>query len=250
MEQAWDILAARPPHPLVLEILYQGGIYRCVVAGRVQHDNALVTAMIERWRPETHTFHLYTGETTITLQDVEVLYGLQVDGRALVIQKPQQMSSYRQELNRLTGFGPQESHIWGQSRLLMHPLFDHLRLVDMQHPITEDIPQVDVDRRARLYLLVIFGGILFPNTSGSHVNLRYLPFLEHLGELGCYSWGAAVLAFMHRRFRRAFMGARTDVAAFCPLLQIWVWTRMRPLQPIAADPLLDYIDEAMPYARR
>ncbi|XP_060178122.1 serine/threonine-protein phosphatase 7 long form homolog [Lycium barbarum] len=95
MEQALDILVARPPHPRVLEILYQGGIYRCIAVGRVQHDKALVMAMIERWRLETHTFHLRTDEATITLQDVEVLYGLQVDGRALYIAKPQQMPSYR-----------------------------------------------------------------------------------------------------------------------------------------------------------
>ncbi|XP_059301827.1 protein MAIN-LIKE 2-like [Lycium ferocissimum] len=120
----------------------------------------------------------------------------------------------------------------------------------MQHPITEHTPQADVDRRARLYLLVIFGGILFPNTLGSHVSLRYLPFLEHLDEMGCYSWGAAVLAFMYREFCRVPISVRTDIAAFFPLLQIWVWVRMRPFQPIAATPPLDYIDQAMPYARR
>ncbi|XP_060183284.1 serine/threonine-protein phosphatase 7 long form homolog [Lycium barbarum] len=196
MEQAWDILDARPPHRRVLDILYQGNIYRCVVPGRIQHDRALVTAMIERWRPKTHTFYLCTSEATITLQDVEIIYGLQVDGHALSIEEPQQMSSYREELIRLTGFVLQEGDIWGQSRMSIHSLSTHLRLIDMEHPIIEDTPQMNVDLRARLYLLFIFRGILFPNTSGSHVSLRYLPFLEHLGKLGCYSWGTTVLAYM------------------------------------------------------
>ena len=41
-------------------------------------------AFVEQWRLETHTFHLPHGETTITLQDVEVLLGIPIDGEAIV----------------------------------------------------------------------------------------------------------------------------------------------------------------------
>ena len=47
-------------------------------------DHNLITAFVERWQPETHTFHLPHGETTITLQDVEVLLGIPIDGGAIV----------------------------------------------------------------------------------------------------------------------------------------------------------------------
>jgi hypothetical protein len=44
-------------------------------------DNAALTALVDRWRPETHTFHLPCGELTVTLQDVAMILGLPVDGQ-------------------------------------------------------------------------------------------------------------------------------------------------------------------------
>ncbi|MFQ6624370.1 hypothetical protein Gotur_004307, partial [Gossypium turneri] len=40
-------------------------------------------ALVERWRPETHTFHLSCGECTVTLEDVALQLGLPIDGNAI-----------------------------------------------------------------------------------------------------------------------------------------------------------------------
>ncbi|CAN1165090.1 Protein MAIN-LIKE 2, partial [Linum perenne] len=45
----------------------------------------LVTALLERWRPETNTFHLLQSEATITLEDVEVLTSLPTRGRPVSV---------------------------------------------------------------------------------------------------------------------------------------------------------------------
>ena len=47
-------------------------------------DHGLISALVERWWPKTHTFHLPHGEMSITLQDVEVILGLPIDDEVLV----------------------------------------------------------------------------------------------------------------------------------------------------------------------
>ncbi|KAE8813476.1 hypothetical protein D1007_09296 [Hordeum vulgare] len=41
-----------------------------------------LTALTDRWRPETHSFHLPLGEMSITLEDIAMITGLPIEGRA------------------------------------------------------------------------------------------------------------------------------------------------------------------------
>ena len=70
----------------------------------------MLTALIERWRPETSIFHLRVGEMTITLQDVAVLLGLHIDGPVVTrIDDRDWMFEYERLLGRL----PPQSAIRG-----------------------------------------------------------------------------------------------------------------------------------------
>ncbi|CAN0875552.1 Serine/threonine-protein phosphatase 7 long form homolog [Linum grandiflorum] len=42
--------------------------------------------LMERWRPETNTFHMYHGECSLTLHDVVHLTGLSVTGDVLYVE--------------------------------------------------------------------------------------------------------------------------------------------------------------------
>jgi hypothetical protein len=52
-----------------------------IVSGHLpMMDSTALTTHVNRWRPETHTFHLPCGEITMTLPDVAMILGLPIDG--------------------------------------------------------------------------------------------------------------------------------------------------------------------------
>jgi len=95
VDDMWDFFKTRQLHPSVVWRLQDTGFYRIIEIGWLQLDWSLIMALIERWRPQTHIFHLPIGEATITLQDVEVLYGLPVDG--LLVALPHAMRDYTRD---------------------------------------------------------------------------------------------------------------------------------------------------------
>ena len=70
-----------PPSPLVENYLQEVGFWHVATVGRgCKVDPKLISALIETWRPKTHTFHLPCGKCTITLEYVNLQLGLPVDG--------------------------------------------------------------------------------------------------------------------------------------------------------------------------
>ena len=67
-------------HPLMEQCILRLGLYQLAIMPHCDIDQALVCGLVERWRPETHTFHLPVGEMTVTLGDVSALWGLRIDG--------------------------------------------------------------------------------------------------------------------------------------------------------------------------
>ncbi|KAL8146683.1 hypothetical protein AgCh_004425 [Apium graveolens] len=57
----------------MLQLLEITGSNVIVRVSSLQLDWGLISALIKRWRQETHTFHLPVGECLITLQDIGVL---------------------------------------------------------------------------------------------------------------------------------------------------------------------------------
>ncbi|XP_050945197.1 serine/threonine-protein phosphatase 7 long form homolog [Cucumis melo] len=160
----------------------------------------------QRWRPETHTFHMPVGECTITLQDVEVLVGLSADGEPVIDQMHDD---------------------WGQ-RLSLTWLGAEF------HELANDADEETITRYARAYILQLMGGSIFADKSTRYVHLMFLPFLANLHHTGRYSWGGACLAWLYRQLCKASKQGVREIAGSLILLQIWAWERF----PIVAPQLL------------
>ncbi|XP_009592365.1 protein MAIN-LIKE 1-like [Nicotiana tomentosiformis] len=148
---------------------------------RLQFDWALITAMIGGG-DRRHTHYLPIREATIKLEHMEVIFGLLVDG--MHVAYPHVLRDYTREdylnmLQRLTGFQLAEpTALSGTGRSQLTPVRQHL--VALYAEITDDSAPEDIDQQTRMMLLMMFGGILFPNTSENLVSLRFLQLMVEL----------------------------------------------------------------------
>ncbi|KAK4404198.1 Serine/threonine-protein phosphatase 7 long form [Sesamum angolense] len=211
----------------VQQILHQIGFYGVYRCGRIQYDCHLITALVERWRSETHSFHFRVGEATITLQDVQVIWGLPIDGEPVSGTDLERTSVQWQEYcMQYIGFAPEEGALKG-SRLQVKAIISHILRVH----ITPDTPHLTVVQYARAVALLLLGGTMCPDSSGNLVSLLYLAKLEDIVAARNYSWGSAVLAFLYRELCNASEKGKAAIGGALQLVQIWAWSRIIPLCP-------------------
>ena len=198
--------------PRMLPLLQRTGFYGVARVSSLQLDWSLVSALVERWRPETHSFHLSMGDVTITLQDVVVLLGLPVDGRALICDvSPGPDMSWRGYVESIFGHAPDVERFNG-ARLQLS-FFSSIT----PHVLPDGASVEELTHYTRCYLVWLIGGILFTDHSGGSIHPMFLHFLRDLDTCGEYSWGSGVLAFLYRELCK---GCKTDTeeVAGCLLL--------------------------------
>ncbi|XP_012439295.2 protein MAINTENANCE OF MERISTEMS-like [Gossypium raimondii] len=188
----------------------------------------LITALVERWSPETHTFHLPCGEVTITLQDVAVQLGLSIDGEPVT-----ELGKLRDPwgtCERLLGRVPPSS----EDERLTYIKFSWLK-ENFEH-LPSSPTQMDIMYAARAFILQLIGGILLPEVNQNKVSIMYLSLLKDLEHAGRFSWGSAVLAALYRELCRATKPTTKTMGGCCLLLQSWALYRMPFLASVGHQP--------------
>ncbi|RYQ99456.1 hypothetical protein Ahy_B07g087388 isoform E [Arachis hypogaea] len=183
-----------PLHDRIIPYLERVGLYHLARLNSEWFwlDEPLVSAFVERWRPETHTFHLPFGECTVTLQDVAFQLGLPVDGEAV---------------SGCLGFR------------------DRFRVLPV------DASEETVRIYTRAYIMMMLSTQLFGDKSANRVHIRWLPFVANLDDMGRYSWGSAALAWLYRCMCRVANRNVTNLTGPLQLLQSWIFWRFPSLRP-------------------
>ncbi|XP_052874598.1 serine/threonine-protein phosphatase 7 long form homolog [Gossypium arboreum] len=129
----------------------------------------LISALVECWRSETHTFHLPCGECTVTLEDVALQLGLPIDGSPVTgvsaIAEPAALCY------SLLGASPgdDESNLSGLKFTWLKANFQHLR---------DNATEEELMCAARAYIMHIIGGVLMPDANNNRSWALYrMPFL-------------------------------------------------------------------------
>ncbi|RWR76652.1 serine/threonine-protein phosphatase 7 long form [Cinnamomum micranthum f. kanehirae] len=219
------------------EVVHMVGLHNVASIAKMKIHHGIIWALVERWRPDTNTFHFNFGKATITLEDVAYIYGLPIDGRLVTgrtISRVEEMRALCYELlgtvpnQTLDCMGAQIKYTWFR----LH--FDRC---------PEGASEEIVQRYTHAYLFCLVAQQICSNTSGSRGN-GYL--LELFRTFERYAWGAACLANLYRTLGKATRlkdGTRT-LAGPLQLLQIWALSRMKIGRPIERD--WDRIEFAFP----
>ncbi|RYR74329.1 hypothetical protein Ahy_A02g009005 [Arachis hypogaea] len=203
-----------PLHDRIIPYLETAGLYH--LARLNSHwfwvNEPLLSAFIERWRPETHTFHMPFGECTITLQDVAYQLGLPIDGAPVsgcLTEFENLMEHGRPAwvwFRELFGELPPQSKV---KQMTVCYTWFHERFRVLPADATDETVRV----YARAYILMLLSSQLFADKNANRVHLRWLPYLASLDELGRYSWGSAALAWWAEFVPRNDAGAQRLVSA-------------------------------------
>ena len=157
----------------------------------------------------------------ITLQDIEVMLGIPVDGlpvtrrtdykwnllcRELLGHEPPPMIP---NLNTSTFTGVRIKYKWLDAQFAA--------------PLAADAGDEVVQQHAYYHLLVWMGALLFMDKSMDRVSLVPLQLLNPISNARQYSWGSAALAWLYRQLCSASKMDVMQIRGALLLVQLWTY---------------------------
>ncbi|XP_025611823.2 serine/threonine-protein phosphatase 7 long form homolog [Arachis hypogaea] len=211
-------------NPRVENYLRATGFYQVSRIRMIRGSHSLLAALVERWRPETHTFVMPVGEVTVTLEDVAHIFGLPIDGEP-VSGWTDSSSDFVQS---------QSMAIFGRAPEFSRNSKSYIRLGWVRR--VRDEEPLDTEESIRTYvrcqIFCLLGSTLFTDKSTAYAHAKYLPLLRDFERIHTYSWGSACLAHLYRALCRASRYDTKEMDGPLNLLFVWAWERMPCISPV------------------
>ncbi|MQM22196.1 hypothetical protein Taro_055245, partial [Colocasia esculenta] len=196
-------------------------------------DVPYLEALRERWEEDCKAFIMPWGHMIPTLEDVEYLTGLPVQGEPVV---GQERSDYYDDIVELLG----PEFVAGRRRpirsILLGSLSEAVGLRGRRRGPLEtldefytgvrgalDLGDRSEERSIRIFVTYLFGRLLFA-TQSSQMNCKFVLLLRDLAQAGRYAWGAAMLGHLFSLLPSSSRRSQST-GGFTPFLQIWGYTR-------------------------
>jgi len=200
------------PHPSVAPFVLASGLSPLCDILYEYIDLGLVLGFVERWHPETNTFHLPIGEMTITLDDVWSLLHLSISGNFCSTKNLEYEDSV-EILTTLLGVDRAMACVeLNQSRGAQ------VRLSWLREWYDNYCENELWEFVARAYLLHLVGCTIFANKSTTYVRTHYLELFRDLSTCRRYGWRVAALVHLYEQLGDAIFVNTKQLAGYLPLL--------------------------------
>jgi hypothetical protein len=172
-----------------------------VTRSTLNMNPAAITALVDRWRPETHSFHLRTGEMTVTLEDMAMILALPIEGAPLCIDTA--YDDWRGKMVDLIGKCPGDTLNKDGVKLRVTTGATFKWISDNFNTYPEDADEDVVKIYVRVYVWYVITQTLFNDASGKTVHWHWLKALTVMDRK--WSWGTAALAWLYHQVMSCFV---------------------------------------------
>ncbi|XP_057518350.1 protein MAINTENANCE OF MERISTEMS-like [Amaranthus tricolor] len=176
-------------------------------------DSALTSAFVERWQPDTNTFHKPWGEMTIMLHDVQHILGIGVEGSL-----PAEPADGEWKLAIAGLFGEPMSELRRKGIFIS----GCINVVEVMHLCHRSQA---METQSTAYYMAIVGSTLLEDKTSC--GMRPHPILTVNADQDEIAWGAVTLAYLYRQMEMASRAGCKTIAGCLTLLQTWIYETSR-----------------------
>ncbi|CAN0898720.1 Serine/threonine-protein phosphatase 7 long form homolog [Linum grandiflorum] len=195
------------------------GLYHLGTCMTAPLDTPLLQAFIERWQPDTNTFHMPFGEKIVTLHDVWYILRVPICGTALL---PNPDVGPAKTIAAFLGYKT-DAELKGPVGLKEGSKVPWMKSgeVHVRGLITRAASMADVDA-VKMWLFCLLGSSLFVDKTSDLVRVQLVEFIRVTDEIMKYAWETATLAWLYRQLATATRADIVGRAGCMHLLQSWI----------------------------